>query len=249
MLGASVRIAKQFVPSGLRRMWRERRLQKEHGIIDLGTRAEYAVIGSSFGKNCRLSGRILIDDCTFGDYSYVETGCYLCHTDFGKFCSIAPYAVVGPASHPVRDFVSTHPAFYLHSPARAYDLVERDRFPEHSRTRVGNDVWIGTGAFVRNGVTVGDGAVIGAGAVVTTDVPPYAIYGGVPAKLIRHRFEPAIVRFLLDFRWWDRDIEWLRRHAETFRDIHEFVRVFSGGGAGAHPGTNLETSGDRRRAK
>ena len=52
---------------------------------------------------------------------------------------------------------------------------------------IGNDVWIGTRVIILQGVTIGDGAIIGAGAVVTKDVPPYAIVGGVPAKIIRSR--------------------------------------------------------------
>ena len=53
---------------------------------------------------------------------------------------------------------------------------------------IGNDVWIGTRAIILSGVVIGDGAVIAAGAVVTKDIPPYAIVGGNPAKIIKYRF-------------------------------------------------------------
>ena len=68
---------------------------------------------------------------------------------------------------------------------------------------IGNDVWIGYEAVVLAGVTIGDGAVIGARAVVTKDVPPYAVVGGVPARLIRRRFPDDTISALLALKWWD----------------------------------------------
>lgn len=67
---------------------------------------------------------------------------------------------------------------------------------------IGNDVWIGHGAQVMAGVSIGDGAIVAAGAVVTKDVSPYAIVGGVPAKIIRMRFSPSIIMRLLKIRRW-----------------------------------------------
>ena len=72
---------------------------------------------------------------------------------------------------------------------------------------IGHDVWIGRNAIIQDGKTVGTGAVIASGAVVTKDVPPYAIVGGVPAKIIKYRFDPAISKELLASQWWDYPIE------------------------------------------
>jgi Hexapeptide repeat of succinyl-transferase len=68
---------------------------------------------------------------------------------------------------------------------------------------IGHDVWLGSGAIIMSGVTVGHGAVVAAHAIVTRDVPPYAIVGGNPAKVIRYRFDESIIADLLDARWWD----------------------------------------------
>jgi len=77
------------------------------------------------------------------------------------------------------------------------------RDPEFKKVTIGNDVWIGTRALIMDGVTVGDGAVIGAGAVVTKDVPPYAIVGGVPAKIIKYRFSEKKISQMLELQWWN----------------------------------------------
>lgn len=76
---------------------------------------------------------------------------------------------------------------------------------------IGNDVWIGYDAVVMAGVHIGDGAIIGTRAVVTKDVPPYAIVGGVPAKIIRMRFDSETVSQLLELQWWNWDKERIKR--------------------------------------
>jgi hypothetical protein len=69
--------------------------------------------------------------------------------------------------------------------------------------RIGSDVWVTFGSYVLSGVTIGDGAVVATGAVITKDVPPYAIVGGNPAKLIRYRHSPEQIEALLEIKWWD----------------------------------------------
>lgn len=75
---------------------------------------------------------------------------------------------------------------------------------------------------ILDGVTIGDGAIVAAGAVVTKDVPPYAIVGGVPARIIRYRFLPEQIDFLLRFRWWDKPEEWINANWELLSDIDKF---------------------------
>ncbi|MBU9735538.1 CatB-related O-acetyltransferase [Lachnospiraceae bacterium ASD5720] len=84
---------------------------------------------------------------------------------------------------------------------------------------IGNDVWIGDGAQIIGGHKIGDGAIVAAGAVVTKDVLPYSIVGGVPAKIIRFRFEKDDINYLMQLKWWDKDREWIEKHAAYFENI------------------------------
>lgn len=75
--------------------------------------------------------------------------------------------------------------------------------PRKGDTVVGNDVWFGRESVVMPGVHIGDGAIIAAYSVVVTDIPPYTVYGGNPARFIRERFDSELKELLLDFKWWD----------------------------------------------
>ena len=79
--------------------------------------------------------------------------------------------------------------------------------PLKGDTVIGNDVWIGQNATIMPGVHIGDGAIIGANATVASDVAPYSIVAGNPARLIRKRFDDELVDLLEKFAWWDKSIE------------------------------------------
>ena len=122
----------------------------------------------------------------------------------GKFCSIACGAkfLFNSANHSLAS-LSTYPfpIFYEEWGLNIQDVATA--WDNKGDIVIGNDVWIGYEAVVLAGVTIGDGAVIGARAVVTKDVPPYAVVGGVPARLIRRRFPDDTISALLALRWWD----------------------------------------------
>lgn len=134
----------------------------------------------------------------------------------GRFCAIAAGArfLLSAANHPMLGS-TTFPFFIFGGDwlERSADLLPR--IPSRGDTVIGNDVWIGREATVMPGVTVGDGAVVAARAVVASDVPPYAIVAGNPARSIRSRFSAEDVERLLRIRWWDWPIEAITEHLRT----------------------------------
>ena len=92
-----------------------------------------------------------------------------------------------------------------------------------------NDVWIGAGALLMDGVTIGNGAIVAARSVVTKDVPPYAIVGGTPAKLIRYRFDEDEIEFLEELQWWNKDLSWIEKHVGLFHDVQKFMKAIRDG--------------------
>jgi virginiamycin A acetyltransferase len=106
-------------------------------------------------------------------------------------------------------------------------LIPGASYLSTKNTTLGNDVWVGYGAMILGGAQVGDGAVVAAGSVVFSDVPPYAIVAGNPAKVIRSRFSPAAIEKLLQIEWWHWPEEYVRANLEWFhRPISEFIERF-----------------------
>lgn len=114
-------------------------------------------------------------------------------------------------------------------------LVDHRQFlppePQHV-TRIGNDVWIGAGTRILSGVTIGDGAVVGASALVTRDVPPYAIVGGVPARVLKYRFSPVHIHALMKLQWWNWPLIKIQANAQLLlsRNIDQFIEQQLGEG-------------------
>ena len=170
-------------------------------------------------KNVFQAPNIFIGDYTYYDdetdptgfernnvlFNYPEFGDRLI---IGKFCALASGTtfITGPANHRISS-VTTYPF-------QVFGGLWSERTPPHMAqlpfkgdTVVGNDVWIGRESVVMPGVHIGDGAIIAAYSVVTSDVPPYTVFGGNPARKIKDRFDPELTDLLLRWQWWDLEPE------------------------------------------
>lgn len=157
----------------------------------------------------------------YGQYHKIKIGLYsygLFSVDLspgtvvGRYTSVAAGLIVIHGNHPIKR-KSSHPFFY--NPDFGY--VDELLIERRSKLLIGNDVYIGLNVTLMPSVTViGDGSVIAAGSVVIKDVPPYAVVGGNPAKIIKYRFTPEIIAKIQASKWWERDIEELKADEREF---------------------------------
>ena len=144
---------------------------------------------SNLEPNVRLLQNAMVLNSKVASYSYIGRDSIIQNATIGRFCSIAPEVRIGLGTHPTH-FISTSPLLYKQKNTFNLQVVDKDLFSEeYSVVEVSHDVWIGTRAIIMDGVTVGQGAIIAAGSIVTKDVPAYAIVGGVPAKILKYRFD------------------------------------------------------------
>lgn len=162
-------------------------------------------------NDCKMNGS------SVGSYSYIAKSSEISYTDIGKFCSIGAEVWIGVGKHPP-NFISTSPVFYSTlNKQLGFSFSDKQLFEEFSRCTIGNDVWIGSRVMILDGISVGDGAIIAANSVVTKDVAPYSVVGGVPAKLIKMRFDEATVEKLVHEKWWNWNIEDIKKKLPFFQ--------------------------------
>ena len=186
-----------------------------HGIETLHDNMSNISSDAIFEPPCSIKWMNIENTLRLGAFSYAVSGYYSC-VSIGRYTSIGEDVQIGRASHPT-SWVSTSPFFYLPEPLfNVGDAFEGNEYyaaygaPQRpgavsgvfKPVSIGNDVYIGHGAMIMPGVVIGDGAIVAANAVVTKTVPPYAIVGGNPARLIRFRLDPMIFAQLLHLQWW-----------------------------------------------
>lgn len=170
-----------------------------------------------YGDELTIRGKVIVEPYATmaGNKAFVSCGAFSFvqsmfgpPTRIGRYCSISWAVSIMAGDHPT-SHISTHPFTYRDYFERRIkqDFGESASIAKFNADRgpvvIGNDVWIGQNVLLRNGVNIGHGAVVAAGSVVVKDVPPYAIVGGNPAKIIRYRFDENTIEKLLSSSWWD----------------------------------------------
>lgn len=217
-----------FMKSVLLKIYRNiviKRLERRKLCTICSSNIPISVLKNNIGYQCYIGKDVSIykKEASIGDYTYINSG-KIFYGKIGKFCSIGYHVCIGSGEH-FLDRVSTFPV------KRKIGITadELADFPEQKAAIIENDVWIGNNVIIKQGVKVGNGAVLASGAVVTKDVEPYSIVGGVPAKLIRFRFNREVIDKLERVRWWDWNPTVLKEAVahNRFDDVEAFLKQYA----------------------
>ena len=199
---------------------------KYRGKVRFNTTTKIDVTSTFEGAN------VIGDNTKFcGSIGY---GSYICNDcciigNIGRFTSIAADVKNAQGVHPITTpYATTSPMFFSQKKQSGITFAKEQLFDEmRPPIQIGNDCWIGQRVFFAGGLTIGDGAVVLAGSVVTKDVPPYAVVGGVPARILKYRYDEETIDFLLEKKWWNMPIEWLTENSELLCDIEKLKVVLN----------------------
>lgn len=182
-------------------------------------RKSYLGAYTDVGPGCSMS------ESSMDDYSYLAGHVSMVWTTIGKFCSIAAHTRINPGNHPTWRVTTSHCTYRR----RQYglDKVDDDEFFQWRRNHpcvIGHDVWIGHNVTILAGIKIGTGACIGAGAVVSKDIPPYAIAVGVPARVIKYRFDEATIERITSSEYWNWSRQELEDRFADLRNVDAFLQ-------------------------
>ncbi len=189
-------------------------------------------------EDCRIKDSVLgawsevgrntsIVESSFGAYSYTAGDVAIIYADIGPFCSIASHVRINPGNHAMWRVAQHHMTYRR----KRFGFAETDdetffKWRRDHPCLVGHDVWIGHGAVIMPGVKIGSGAIVGSGAVVTHDIGPYEVWVGVPARLLRRRFDEETSEGLESSRWWEWDHETIKSRLPEFEDPVAFIAAY-----------------------
>ena len=172
---------------------------------------------AGYDKEIYVKPTVKNSNIIVGDFTYIADSEFESHVTnyypwsrdkliIGKFCQIASGVefVMNDANHQM-NAVTTFPFYTLEG--WEMNAPDPSEMPFKGDTVIGNDVWIGQNAVILPGVHIGDGAIVGANSVVGSDIDPYTIVVGNPAKVLRKRFDDELIDLILRFKWWNRSIE------------------------------------------
>lgn len=151
-------------------------------------RLRYRLRGGQVPFTTEVHKHTFIMNSNIGEWGFISPNCFIDNTEIGNYVSIGGWVQIGAMEHPVSDL----------SPNT---LLCKD-YPKTKRTIIGHDVWIAGQTIIKQGVTIGDGAVIGANSFVNTDIPPYSVAVGTPARVIKYRFSESIQEELSSSEYW-----------------------------------------------
>jgi acetyltransferase-like isoleucine patch superfamily enzyme len=204
------------------------KLRLKNSIIE----SNVSLLKSKINENTRICNNTIFRKSFLDSYSYIGENCNFYQTRIGKYCSISKNVSIILGKHPSNKFVSTHPVFYSLRKQVGTTFITKQKFDEFKLIDdyslvIGNDVWIGDGVKIIEGLKIGDGAIIASGSIVTKDIEPYSINGGIPSKIIKYRFEEKYINWLLDFKWWNKDLNWIKENADYFDNIESFYERYN----------------------
>ncbi len=170
------------------------------------------------GRGCRIygceaGGNVIIGDFTslWGPNLHISSNS-IYQVEIGKFCSVGRSVSIQAFNHNYKKATT----YFIGK--NVFNERWNDERTGKGHIRIGNDVWVGAHSMVLTGVTIGHGALIAANSVVTTDVPPYAIVAGSPAKVIAYRFSAEIIEKMLELKWWDWPLVKIKSNKDFFQD-------------------------------
>lgn len=198
---------------------------------------------SEMSIRCHFEGKNMIGPKTnfFGSLGYGSfiAGDGLISAEIGRFTSIGPGCRYINATHAYKaPFCTTSPLFFSVDTSKTPDgksfakrqMFDEFRFYDKERelvNRIGNDCWIGSNVTLIGGITINDGAVVLANATVTKDVPPYAIVGGVPARVIGYRYDDETIQLLLKCKWWNNTEKWFNENWQLLCNIEKLRKYYN----------------------